>query len=130
MESIEVKQNISSLLDIYGGLLTERQRQFIDMHYNEDLSYGEIAETENISRQAVHDTIQHGKKSLLRFEEELHLVSRSLNQEKSGEYPIDMEAVRREIDDLCRCVRNDIMYDTGRLKRKLKRLRELMGFGD
>ncbi|MFR7472294.1 MAG: sigma factor-like helix-turn-helix DNA-binding protein [Ruminococcus sp.] len=41
------------LLDCYGTLLTDRQRQMIQLYYDEDLSLGEIAQIIGISRQAV-----------------------------------------------------------------------------
>ena len=45
------------LLDVYGALLTERQRQFMLMHFEQDLSFSEIAREFRISRQAVHKTV-------------------------------------------------------------------------
>ena len=41
------------LLDIYGNMLTDRQRDVMELYYWEDLSLGEIAESNNITRQAV-----------------------------------------------------------------------------
>lgn len=43
--------NVTILLDVYGQLLTEKQRNAIDMYYNEDLSLSEIADVIDISRQ-------------------------------------------------------------------------------
>ena len=46
------------LFDFYGELLTEKQREYFDLHYNEDLSLAEIASLSGVSRQAVWDNIR------------------------------------------------------------------------
>ena len=48
---------MTMLFDFYGELLTERQKEFFDLYYNEDLSLSEIAENSGISRQGVRDVI-------------------------------------------------------------------------
>ena len=48
---------MTMLFDFYGELLTDRQKEFFDLYYNEDLSLSEIAENEGISRQGVRDVI-------------------------------------------------------------------------
>lgn len=131
METFEEKQQISELLDIYGELLTDRQKTFIHLHYNDDLSYGEIAENEDISRQAVHDTIQHGKKALFNFEEKLQLTdhkqSGSSKVEVQGQSAdIPMKELNQIVKELCSIVQDDIMYDTDRLKAKVHKLRDLI----
>ena len=68
--------NVTVLLDVYGQLLTEKQRFAIDMYYNEDLSLAEIAEEADISRQGVRDSIKQGEKHLDEYEEKLGVVSR------------------------------------------------------
>ena len=57
---MEKKVEISMLWQIYGNLLTEKQNQYIDYYYNNDLSLSEIAENEEITRQAVRDIIKKG----------------------------------------------------------------------
>lgn len=74
------------LLDFYGELLTEKQRECCDLHYNEDLSLGEIAEQLGISRQAVWDNIRRGESSLEEIESKTGLIRRfSGNREKLEE---------------------------------------------
>ena len=62
------------LLDFYGGLLSSRQLDILDLHWNEDYSLAEIAENFGISRQAVHDAVKNGCSLMDRFEERLGLV--------------------------------------------------------
>ncbi len=63
-----------SLLDLYGCLLTEKQRNIMNMYYNDDLSLGEIAQQCSISRQGVHDAVKHCEKALADYEQKLGLL--------------------------------------------------------
>lgn len=76
------KVKISMLLQFYGPILTKKQLQFMEDYYNNDLSLSEIAENENITRQAVRDIIKKGEKKLFEYEEKLEVMKRTLNQEK------------------------------------------------
>lgn len=67
---------IGYLLDFYGELLTKRQRECLELHYNDDYSLNEIAEDLGISRQGVHDAIKRGETALLDFENRLKLFER------------------------------------------------------
>ena len=67
---------IGLLLDFYGQLLTIRQYEIMDLHYNNDYSLAEIAEQLSISRQGVFDNIKKGKLALNNFENKLNLVKR------------------------------------------------------
>lgn len=74
------------LADFYGPLLTEKQRKVWDFHYAQDLSLVEIAELEEISRQAVYDLLKRTEKILLEYEEKLGLVRRfTVEQDKISE---------------------------------------------
>ena len=67
---------VGLLLDFYGQLLTTRQYEIMDLHYNNDYSLAEIAEQLNISRQGVFDNIKKGKVTLNNLESKLNLVKR------------------------------------------------------
>ena len=73
---------MSLLLDYYGSLLTEKQRNAFDLYYNQDLSLAEIAEQEGISRQGVHDTINRTEAALLQMEKEIGCIERAENIRK------------------------------------------------
>lgn len=66
----------SELLDCYGELLTDKQRDAIDLYYNEDLSLAEIAQDLSISRQGVRDSIKRGEEALTTFENEIGLLKK------------------------------------------------------
>lgn len=65
----------ASLLDIYGGVLTDKQREMLELYYNEDLSLSEIAANEGISRQGVRDSIKRGEETLSDLDEKIGVVS-------------------------------------------------------
>lgn len=64
------------LYDFYGELLTEHQRRVYEDFVLNDLSLGEIAEEQGISRQGVHDLVKRCDKLLMGYEEKLHLLER------------------------------------------------------
>lgn len=79
---MDKKVEISMLIQIYGKLLTEKQLDILDNYYNMDLSLSEIAENNEITRQAVRDIIKKGEKKLFEFEEKLQIMKKMLKQEK------------------------------------------------
>lgn len=84
--AIEKTVRIGQLLDLYGKLLTERQRRFVTLHFFEDMSFGEIAREFGISRQAVHDAVRNGEEALNNYEEKLGLAER-FSEAESAEQP-------------------------------------------
>ncbi len=73
--------NFSYLLDIYGGMLTDKQREMLEFYYNDDLSLSEIAANEGISRQGVRDSIKRGEEALLELEEKIGVTRIALTNE-------------------------------------------------
>lgn len=78
--TVEKMLEIGELFDLYGPLLTERQRQLVDLHYRQDLSLGEIAEGEGVSRQAIHDQVRRAEEALREYEARLALGARERRQ--------------------------------------------------
>lgn len=73
MEKI-VEQGI--LYDFYGSLLTQHQQTVYEQLVYHDMSLNEIAEVQNISKQAVHDLIRRTTAQMKEYEEKLHLIER------------------------------------------------------
>ena len=68
---------VTALLDFYGALLTDKQRQYLEYHFLNDLSLAEIAEEFGVSRQAVHDVLKRSESILEEYESRLGLVARN-----------------------------------------------------
>ena len=64
------------LFDYYGRMLTDKQKEYLDLRYNQDLSLGEIAEIMGVSRQAVFDNLTRTEALLRRMEENIGSVKR------------------------------------------------------
>lgn len=76
---------ISLLLDFYGAILTDKQREALELYYNEDLSLAEIAENSSISRQGVRDNIKRGESILLEMEEKLGFFAKYADLDETME---------------------------------------------
>ena len=76
MRKLEEKVEISILLEIYGNLLTETQKNYMDLYYNQDYSLSEIGDNENITRQAVRTILVKSKKKLYEYEEKLKFLEK------------------------------------------------------
>lgn len=93
---LAVSPEFTVLLDVYGNILTQKERDMLDYYYNDDLSLREISDNENvarrerreagnensrendtITRQGVRDTIKRAEAKLLSMEERLGLVRRN-----------------------------------------------------
>lgn len=79
---MEKNVKISMLCEIYGKLLTSKQLEVLTDYYNNDLSLSEIAENNQITRQAVRDIIKKGENKLFELEEKLLFMEKTMKQEK------------------------------------------------
>ncbi len=80
--TMEKNVKISMLNEIYGKLLTQKQNEILDDYYNQDLSLSEIAENNQITRQAVRDILQKAEKKLNEYEQKLMLLKKEEEKEK------------------------------------------------
>ena len=76
-EKLEKSVEIGTLCAFYGGLLTQRQQDALRLHYEEDLSLGEIADELDTSRQNVHELITRSAQKLRKYEEALGSMKRA-----------------------------------------------------
>jgi hypothetical protein len=67
---------MTMLYDFFGDLLTDKQKEYFDLYYNEDYSLAEIAENVGITRQGVRDIIVRAENTLIETEEKTGLIKR------------------------------------------------------
>ena len=90
--------SISYLLDFYGQMLTDKQREVTEFYYNDDLSLAEIAENYNITRQGVRDSIKRAEAQLREYEEKLGLARRFVE-------------IQAGLDEITRCAQDISIYN-------------------
>lgn len=73
---LEKTTRINMLYDFYHLLLTNKQKDYMELYYREDYSLSEIADESNVSRQAVYDNIKRTEQLLETYEEKLQLYSK------------------------------------------------------
>ncbi|MCR5690249.1 MAG: hypothetical protein K6G71_08375 [Clostridiales bacterium] len=82
---------IAALIDIYSPFLTEKQRQYLQEYYEQDLSLSEIADNFGVTRQAVGDDIRRATAAIKQAEEASGI----------GKRFADIASLAREIRDTC-----------------------------
>lgn len=91
---------MSELYDVYQGMLTEKQRDIFDHYYNNDLTLSEIADNEDITRQAVRDAVLRSEEILRDLERRLGLCEHFRNLYESVEAILlaasEIESLNRE----------------------------------
>lgn len=76
METLEKKEQLNELFDIYQNLLTDKQIEYFRYYYQEDYSLQEIAELLDVSRNAIFDQLKKVEIHLFSYEEKLKLLEK------------------------------------------------------
>lgn len=105
----------SLLMDFYGELLPQRQKDVMKLYYEEDLSLSEISEEFKISRQGVHDALKKAQHSLAEYEKKLLLIQRFQDQREI------IKGIYQELEDII--ISNK---DKLNLQEDLNRIKELI----
>ena len=85
--------HLAELFDMYGMLLTEKQRRCLELHLFDDFSLAEVGEAVGVSRQAAYDIIHRSEQTLEGYEEKLGLLRRLAKEHE--ELAVIGEAIRK-----------------------------------
>ena len=98
LDTLQARGRALALYERYGALLTEHQRQVVDLYLRSDWSLAEIARHQGTSRAAVHDIVRRSTLALQEYERRLGLLSEAARRRRA------VEALERELDGLKRRV--------------------------
>ncbi|MGL4950119.1 MAG: YlxM family DNA-binding protein [Anaeroplasmataceae bacterium] len=79
MMDIKKREDLIDLFEIYGSLLTEKQREYFKLYYFSDYSFQEISENFNVSRNAIFDQLKKTEIILEDYESKLHIKNKTDN---------------------------------------------------
>lgn len=79
-DSLEKQARVNLLMDCYEELLTDKQRNYLELYYQDDLSLSEIALELDVSRNAVYDNLKKAVSLLEKYEEKLHLLEKHMQR--------------------------------------------------
>jgi uncharacterized protein len=75
LDTLQARSRYLALFDRYGALLTDHQREVLDLYLRSDWSLAEIADHQGTSRAAVHDLVRRSTRSLEEYERRLGLLA-------------------------------------------------------
>ena len=106
LDRLTSRERQITLLERYGALLTEHQREVLDLHLRQDWSLAEIGAHQETSRAAVHDLVRRSLQLLEGYEQRLGLLAEAVARRESA------DVIRREL---------------AALRRRLERLEQAVG---
>lgn len=104
------------LLDFYGNLFNDKQKEILEMYFQEDMSLSEIASYVDMSRQGVYDNIKRCEKEILSLEGKLNLMDRFFE-------------ISKFLDEVDACIdKGKLMSDADiiKIKNSLSKIRTLI----
>ena len=115
---MEKNVEISLLCQLYGKTLTEKQYEVLNDYYNNDLSLSEIAENNNITRQAVRDIIKKGENKLYELEKSISLMKKILEEEKA------VNKIEKELNEIQQITnsKKEVAKKINNIKKELKKI--------
>ena len=115
----------SLLYDFYGSLLTDRQREVMELYYGENLSLSEIAAEFSISRQGVHDALKNAGRALHEYEQKLRLVDKfQQSREAIGDIDERIEGLMEEVQKQEALVPAEVTAELQKIKDIIDKLEE------
>jgi predicted DNA-binding protein YlxM (UPF0122 family) len=91
LDTLQTRQQLVALFERYGSLLTDHQRDVVDLYLRSDWSLAEIASHQRTSRAAVHDIIRRSTAALQDYEKRLGLLAEAQERRR------DVESLEREV---------------------------------
>lgn len=107
----------SLLYDFYGSLLTDKQREVMELYHEENYSIVEIAKELNVSKQAIYENLKKSDRILRGYEEKLGLMLSMLRTREL------IETIESKIDEL---MESSELADGGELKKGLLEIRGMI----
>jgi len=96
LDTLQARGRALALYERYGALLTDHQREVVDLYLRQDWSLAEIADHQGTSRAAVHDIVRRSTQGMQEYERRLGLLAESARRRRA------VEALERELDGLRR----------------------------
>jgi predicted DNA-binding protein YlxM (UPF0122 family) len=96
LDTLQARSRSLALYERYGALLTDHQREVVDLYLRSDWSLAEIAEHQGTSRAAVHDIVRRSTVAMQEYERRLGLLAESARRRRA------LELLERELDGLKR----------------------------
>jgi uncharacterized protein len=96
LDTLQARGRSLALYERYGALLTDHQKEVVDLYLRSDWSLAEIADHQGTSRAAVHDIVRRSTQALQEYERRLGLLAESARRRRA------LDAVERELDGLRR----------------------------